>query len=154
MGPCCSRDITEDIEITHRPSGKMTDMSGSSCPCPPPSTSESNISDAAATGGDSSRNHWGSIKQLYCRTGFHLIIKRNMIKGTRKPYHKNGSDENEEGTVFVEAYQDGWNTYLSRKYAHFGWYLAINKVGKARAGHKTSFNHKSIMFLPRSAFSE
>lgn len=134
-------------------------------------------------GGSSLPGQWGPIKQLYCRSGFHLVIsKKGKVRGTRKAYHKYAVlefssdapgevrilgkhsgyylamtqkgklygelESTEEACVFVESYQEGWNTYLSRKYAHLGWYVGINKVGKAKAGHKTSYNQKPCMFLP------
>lgn len=54
-----------------------------------------------------------------------------------------------ESTVFIEAFQGSYNTYLSRKYAHLGWYLGIRKSGKVKKGPKTAYGQKAIKFLPR-----
>ncbi len=40
---------------------------------------------------------------------------------------------------------------LSQDFAHHGWYLAIKKSGKPKAGHKTThpYPQKAISFLSR-----
>jgi fibroblast growth factor 1 len=58
-------------------------------------------------------------------------------------------DVNEEGTVFVASIFGYYNTYLSRKYAHLGWYVGIKKSGKPKRGSKTKWGQKAIQFLPR-----
>jgi fibroblast growth factor 1 len=58
-------------------------------------------------------------------------------------------DLNEEGTVFVASLFGYYNTYLSRKYAHLGWYVGIKKSGKPKRGSKTKWGQKAIQFLPR-----
>ncbi|KAK4874071.1 hypothetical protein RN001_013431 [Aquatica leii] len=58
-------------------------------------------------------------------------------------------DATEEGTVFIEAFQGSYNTYLSRKYSHLGWYLGIKKSGKFKKGSKTTYKQKAVLFLPR-----
>lgn len=55
----------------------------------------------------------------------------------------------EEGTVFIEDFLGSYNTYLSRKYAHLGWYLGIKKSGAFKKGPKTSYRQKAVQFLPR-----
>ncbi|PSN30901.1 Fibroblast growth factor 9 [Blattella germanica] len=59
------------------------------------------------------------------------------------------SNKYEEGTIFVSSLLGYYNTYLSRKYAHLGWYVAIKKSGKPKRGHKTKWGQKAIQFLPR-----
>ncbi|KAK9888100.1 hypothetical protein WA026_000375 [Henosepilachna vigintioctopunctata] len=58
-------------------------------------------------------------------------------------------DVNEENTVFIESLQGSYNVYLSRKYAHLGWYIGIKKSGKFKRGPKTAYGQKAIQFLPR-----
>ncbi|XP_021925337.1 fibroblast growth factor 1-like isoform X2 [Zootermopsis nevadensis] len=58
-------------------------------------------------------------------------------------------DVNEEGTIFVASLLGYYNTYLSRKYAHLGWYVGIKKSGKPKRGSKTKWGQKAIQFLPR-----
>ncbi|XP_077301793.1 fibroblast growth factor 1-like [Arctopsyche grandis] len=54
-----------------------------------------------------------------------------------------------EGTVWLEEFLGSYNTYMSRSYAHRGWYLAIKKSGKPKRGDKTGWGQKAIQFLPR-----
>ncbi|KAK3925862.1 Fibroblast growth factor 1 [Frankliniella fusca] len=54
----------------------------------------------------------------------------------------------QEGTVFVEMMLGQYNTYLSRKFAHIGWYVGIKKNGKQKPGQKTAWGQKAIQFLP------
>ncbi|XP_034252858.1 fibroblast growth factor 1-like [Thrips palmi] len=54
----------------------------------------------------------------------------------------------QEGTVFVEMMLGRYNTYLSRKFAHIGWYVGIKKNGKQKPGQKTAWGQKAIQFLP------
>ncbi|KAF5291464.1 hypothetical protein FQR65_LT01776 [Abscondita terminalis] len=58
-------------------------------------------------------------------------------------------DVTEEATVFIEAFQGSYNTYLSRKYAHLGWYLGIKKSGRFKKGPKTTYRQNAVLFLPR-----
>ncbi|KAJ8959133.1 hypothetical protein NQ318_022391 [Aromia moschata] len=58
-------------------------------------------------------------------------------------------DPNEETTVFIESLQGSYNAYLSRKYAHLGWYIGIKKSGRFKRGHKTAYGQKAVRFLPR-----
>lgn len=55
----------------------------------------------------------------------------------------------EEGTVFIESFQGSYNSYLSRKFSHMGWYLGIKKSGKFKNGSKTTYRQKAVLFLPR-----
>ena len=55
----------------------------------------------------------------------------------------------EEGTVFIENFQGSYNTYLSRKYSHLGWYLGIKKSGKFKKGPRTKYRQNAVLFLPR-----
>ncbi|KAE8745160.1 hypothetical protein FOCC_FOCC008226 [Frankliniella occidentalis] len=54
----------------------------------------------------------------------------------------------QEGTVFVEVMLGQYNTYLSRKFAHVGWYVGLKKNGRQKAGQKTAWGQKAIQFLP------
>ncbi|ODN00320.1 Fibroblast growth factor 18 [Orchesella cincta] len=56
------------------------------------------------------------------------------------------------GTVWIEtrvSSSSAYMSFLSRDYAHLGWYFAIKKSGKPKAGHKTNhpYPQKSISFL-------
>lgn len=62
--------------------------------------------------------------------------------------HADG-DVTENDTVFIESFQGSYNTYLSLKYAHLGWYIGIKKNGKFKKGSQTKYGQKAIMFLPR-----
>lgn len=79
-------------------------------------------------------------------TGFYLAMDR---KGNLYGEH----NPKEEGTIFVESYDNntGYNTYLSRKYAHMGWYVGIKKSGRPKPGPRAKFGQKAVMFLPRQA---
>ncbi|KAJ8916827.1 hypothetical protein NQ315_005834, partial [Exocentrus adspersus] len=59
------------------------------------------------------------------------------------------SDPMEEATVFIESFQGSYNAYLSRKYAHLGWYIGIKKSGRIKRGPKTAYGQKAVRFLPR-----
>lgn len=54
----------------------------------------------------------------------------------------------DEASVFIEDFQGSYNTYLSRKYAHLGWYLGIKKSGRFKKGPNTAYGQKAISFLP------
>ncbi|XP_063904546.1 fibroblast growth factor 1-like [Zophobas morio] len=58
-------------------------------------------------------------------------------------------DMNEDNTIFIESFRGSYNTYLSLKYAHLGWYVGIKKSGKFKRGPRTKYGQKAIMFLPR-----
>ncbi|RZF39974.1 hypothetical protein LSTR_LSTR002377 [Laodelphax striatellus] len=58
-------------------------------------------------------------------------------------------DRDDPATVFIEAFLAHYNTYLSHKYAHTGWYVGIKKSGKHKPGHQTRWGQKAIQFLPR-----
>ncbi|CAG9765210.1 unnamed protein product [Ceutorhynchus assimilis] len=51
--------------------------------------------------------------------------------------------------VFIESFHGSYNNYLSRHYAHLGWYIGLKKSGKFKKGPKTKFGQKAIKFLPR-----
>ncbi|CAG0887700.1 unnamed protein product [Darwinula stevensoni] len=59
------------------------------------------------------------------------------------------SDPTEEGTIWIERGHGLYMTYLSKKYAHRGWYMAIKKSGKAKKGSMTWWRQKAIQFLHR-----
>ncbi|CAL4058669.1 unnamed protein product [Meganyctiphanes norvegica] len=61
-------------------------------------------------------------------------------------------DENKESTVWVETLSGAFFNYLSRKYAHMGWYLGIKKSGKPKKGHKTEYGQRAVQFLPRHPY--
>ncbi|XP_076262436.1 fibroblast growth factor 1-like isoform X2 [Rhynchophorus ferrugineus] len=62
-------------------------------------------------------------------------------------------DPSAPSTVFIESFQGSYNAYLSRLYAHLGWYIGIKKSGKFKRGPKTKYGQKAVKFLPnRSRF--
>ncbi|XP_066153026.1 fibroblast growth factor 1-like [Euwallacea fornicatus] len=62
-------------------------------------------------------------------------------------------NSNLPATVFIESFDGSYNNYLSRHYAHLGWYIGLKKSGKFKKGPKTKFGQKAVKFLPvRSKF--
>lgn len=59
------------------------------------------------------------------------------------------ADSTAEEITFIEEFQGSYNTYLSLKYSHMGWYIGIKKSGKFKKGPKTKYGQKAIQFLPR-----
>jgi len=57
-------------------------------------------------------------------------------------------DPRRSKTIFVESVLGQYNTYLSLKYAHMGWYVGIKKSGQLKAGQRTRWGQKAIQFLP------
>lgn len=86
----------------------------------------------------------GEVRIRGLGSGFYLAMNRKgRLYGEIYP--------EEEGTVFVEGVAGLYNTYLSRKYAHHGWFVAIKRSGKVKAGKQTNWGQKAIQFLPRPA---
>ena len=59
--------------------------------------------------------------------------------------------------VSVAHYSGGYYlNYLSKKYAHMGWYVGITKQGRAKNGKKTFYpwGQKAIQFVSRKAYDE
>lgn len=65
---------------------------------------------------------------------YHLVLQRSHL---------------EECTVFIESLKGQYNMYLSRHYAHLGWYVGLKRSGKVKKGSKTGHNQKACKFLPR-----
>ncbi|XP_066952611.1 LOW QUALITY PROTEIN: fibroblast growth factor 1-like [Macrobrachium rosenbergii] len=61
-------------------------------------------------------------------------------------------NELKENTVWVETLSGAFYNYLSKKYAHMGWYLGIKKSGKGKKGHKTEYGQRAVQFLPRHPY--
>ncbi|CAG0888803.1 unnamed protein product [Cyprideis torosa] len=57
------------------------------------------------------------------------------------------SNRYEEGTVWIELLHGLHTSYLNRKYAHMGWYMAIKKSGKAKKAKKTIWGQKAVKFI-------
>ena len=57
-------------------------------------------------------------------------------------------DPRDYATVFIEGTLGQYNTYLSQKYAHLGWYIGIKKNGTIKHGPLTRWGQKAIQFLP------
>lgn len=53
----------------------------------------------------------------------------------------------EESTIFLESFQGSYKTYLSKQYAHLGWYIGIKKSGRFKRDPKTKYGQKAIKFL-------
>lgn len=56
-------------------------------------------------------------------------------------------DPTEESTIFIESFQGYYKTYLSKLYAHLGWFIGIKKSGRPKRGHKTGYRQKAVKFL-------
>ncbi|KAJ4436144.1 hypothetical protein ANN_18771 [Periplaneta americana] len=84
-----------------------------------------------------------------CRDWINLAQSRDQWRAYVRAAMNIRVDVNEEGTVFVASLFGYYNTYLSRKYAHLGWYVGIKKSGKPKRGSKTKWGQKAIQFLPR-----
>ena len=65
-------------------------------------------------------------------------------------------DDTCEATVFLESSSGHYLHYLSKKYAHMGWYVGITKEGRAKNGKKTVYpwGQKAIQFVSRRAYDE
>lgn len=61
-------------------------------------------------------------------------------------------NELKENTVWVETLSGAFYNYLSKKYAHLGWYLGLKKSGKGKRGHKTEYGQRAVQFLPRHPY--
>lgn len=61
-------------------------------------------------------------------------------------------NELKENTVWVETLSGAFYNYLSKKYAHMGWYLGLKKSGKPKRGHKTEYGQRAVQFLPRHPY--
>lgn len=66
------------------------------------------------------------------------------------------TDGTDESTVFVERKLGPYLAYLSRKYAHFGWHVAIKRTGFIKPGKKTFYpwGQHAIKFLHRKPYAE
>ncbi|XP_060522356.1 fibroblast growth factor 1-like [Cylas formicarius] len=83
----------------------------------------------------------------------HVMI-RGMLTNSYVAMDRTGRlyaepDPNSTSAIFVESFQGSYNVYLSRNWAHLGWYLGIKKSGKFKRGPKTKLGQKAIRFLPR-----
>ncbi|XP_045476797.1 fibroblast growth factor 1-like [Harmonia axyridis] len=85
----------------------------------------------------------------------HVRIKGSATNGyvgiDRKGRLYTEFDMTEENTIFIESLKGLYNIYLSRKYAHLGWYIGIKKSGNFKRDPKTGYKQKAIQFLPRRA---
>ncbi|XP_018574813.1 fibroblast growth factor 1-like [Anoplophora glabripennis] len=84
----------------------------------------------------------GHVKIKGMLTNLYVAMnKKGMLYGE--------PNSSEEATVFIESFQGSYNAYLSRKYAHLGWYIGIKKSGKVKKGPKTAYGQKAVRFIPR-----
>lgn len=65
-------------------------------------------------------------------------------------------DATNEATIFYESSNGYYLHYLSKKYAHMGWYVGITQEGRAKNGKKTFYpwGQKAIQFVSRKAYDE
>ena len=65
-------------------------------------------------------------------------------------------DETNEATVFIESSNGHYLIYLSKKFAHHGWYVGITKEGRGKNGKKTWYpwGQKAIQFVSRKPYAE
>ncbi|XP_058506261.1 putative fibroblast growth factor 1 isoform X2 [Solea solea] len=81
-----------------------------------------------------------------------------VIQGTEAGRYLAMSDEGllySSPTVTDESYflekleENHYNTYQAQKYQERGWYVALKKNGKPKAGPRTHIGQKAVFFLPR-----
>lgn len=65
-------------------------------------------------------------------------------------------DDSNEATIFLESSNGYYLHYLSKKYAHLGWYVGITKAGRAKNANKTWYpwGQKAIQFVSRKPYDE
>ncbi|KAL1494073.1 hypothetical protein ABEB36_009729 [Hypothenemus hampei] len=79
---------------------------------------------------------------------FQGIISKFYVAMDKKGRLYGETDANSSATIFIESLHGMYNNYLSRNYAHLGWYLGLKKSGKFKKGSKTKFGQKAVKFLP------
>ena len=92
----------------------------------------------------------GEVRIRGVETGIFLAMNENgKLFGTE--------NVDDDSTVFVEELiSDRYLVYLSKKYAHMGWYVGIKRDGNPKNGKKTFYpwGQKAILFVPRKPFVE
>ncbi|CAG9856540.1 unnamed protein product [Phyllotreta striolata] len=94
-----------------------------------------------------SAGHPGHVRIKGLLTNLYVAMnRRGRLYG--ESLIKSHGDPMMENNVFIESFQGSYTTYLSRKFAHLGWYVAIKKNGKIKKGPKTRYGQKAVKFLP------
>jgi len=93
-----------------------------------------------------SGQEYGHVRIRGVEANLYLAMNsKGFLYGEENP-HK-------EETIFIESLKGDYNTYLSLKYAHLGWYAAIKKSGDVKPAKRTKRTQKAVQFLPvRSPF--
>lgn len=58
-------------------------------------------------------------------------------------------DPSSPNARWIEALHGSYNTYLSRRWAHLGYYLGLRRDGRIKRGSRTHLHQKAAHFLPR-----
>lgn len=91
----------------------------------------------------------GEVKIKSIESGFYLAMNnRGQLYAEE--------DEANDATVFLENVHGHYLTYMSKKFAHFGWYVGITKDGRGKSGRKTwhPWGQKAIQFVARRPYAE
>lgn len=109
------------------------------------------LPDGTVSGGRQENDSYDILRLKAVNIG--VVVIRGETTGRYLAMDKNGSlygsqTLNDE-CYFLEKYEENhYNTYRSQKY---GWYVALKRNGKPKAGPDTHYGQKAIFFLPRSA---
>ncbi|KAK7595279.1 hypothetical protein V9T40_013104 [Parthenolecanium corni] len=101
--------------------------------------------------GDPLANHTSGVLE-FTSAGIGEIRIRGVEANLYLAMNAKGSlygeeDPRDYATVFVEGTYGQYNTYLSQKYAHRGWYVGIKKSGAIKKASQTKWGQKAIQFL-------
>ncbi|XP_037069913.1 fibroblast growth factor 1-like isoform X2 [Pollicipes pollicipes] len=84
------------------------------------------------------------VRMRAVETGLYVAMDgRGRLYGER--------DADQIGCIFVEQLDGGYLTYLSKKNAHWGWYLGLKRSGRPKPGPRTRWGQKAVQFLSRRA---
>lgn len=84
----------------------------------------------------------GDVRMRCLANGLYVAMRRSgRAYAEQDPLSPN--------TVFVEALVGSYNCYLSRRWGHLGYYLAVRRCGRVRRGPRTAWGQRATQFLPR-----
>ncbi|XP_068815681.1 fibroblast growth factor 1 isoform X2 [Struthio camelus] len=65
-----------------------------------------------------------------------------------------GSLRSEECLFLERLEENHYNTYVSKKHADKNWFVGLKKNGSSKAGPRTHYGQKAILFLPLPAAAD